>query len=59
MDLQTLPGDLEVKFLLEFFDDAIADVAEGSDVIGKDLHAYGHENTPVSLENEVPEALAQ
>jgi len=43
MDLHAPPFDLEVEFLFQLFDDALADIAEGSDVIGKDLHADGHE----------------
>jgi hypothetical protein len=44
MDLYTPPFDLKIELLLQLFDDAVADVAEGSDVIGKDLNAYGHES---------------
>jgi hypothetical protein len=44
MDLHTSPLNLKVEFLFQLFDDALADVAKGSDVIGKDLHAYGHKN---------------
>jgi hypothetical protein len=43
MDLHPTPLDLKIEFLFQLFDDALADVAEGSDVIGKDLHADGHE----------------
>jgi hypothetical protein len=43
VELHAEPFDLEVEFLFQLFDDALADVAEGSDVIGKDLHADGHE----------------
>jgi hypothetical protein len=44
MDFHAPPFDFELEFLLQLFDDAFADVAEGSDVVGKDLHAYGHES---------------
>jgi len=44
MDLHTSPEDLKVEFLFQLFDDALADVAKGSDVIGKDLDPDGHEN---------------
>jgi hypothetical protein len=47
MDLHTSPIDLKVEFLFQLFDDALADVAEGSDVIGKDLHEDRHENNLV------------
>jgi hypothetical protein len=42
MDLHAQPFDLKIKLLFKFFDDAFADIAEGSYVIGKDLKAYGH-----------------
>jgi hypothetical protein len=44
MDLHAPPFDLKIELLLQLFDDAFADIAEGSDVIGKDLNAYGHES---------------
>jgi len=44
MDLNAPPFDLKIELLLQFFDDTFADVAEGSDVIGEDLNAYGHES---------------
>jgi hypothetical protein len=43
MDLHAPPFYLKIELLLQLFDDAFADVAEGSDVIGIDLNAYGHE----------------
>ena len=43
MDLHAPPFDLKIELLLQLFDDAFADVAEGSDVIGIDMNAYGHE----------------
>jgi len=52
MDLHAPPFDLKIELLLQFFDDAFADVAEGSDIIGKDLHDYGHESDLVLSENE-------
>jgi len=42
MDLHAPPFDRKVEFLFQLFDDPVADIAEGSDVIGKDLHADGH-----------------
>jgi hypothetical protein len=33
MDFHAQPFDVEIKLLLQLFDDALADVAEGSDVI--------------------------
>jgi hypothetical protein len=56
MDLNAPPFDLKVKLLLQFFDDAFADVTEGSDVIGEDLNAYGHES---DLVFSAAEALTQ
>lgn len=43
MDLNATPFDLKIELLPQFFDDAFADVAEGSDVIGEDLNSHGHE----------------
>jgi len=34
---------MKIEFLHQFFDDAFADVAEGSDIIGIDLNMNGHE----------------
>jgi hypothetical protein len=42
MDLHADPFHREVELLLQLFDDALADVAEGSDVIGEHLYADGH-----------------
>ncbi len=36
MDLNAQPLDVKIELLPQLFDDALADVAEGSDVIGKD-----------------------
>jgi hypothetical protein len=47
MDLHAPPFHGKVELLLELFDDALADVAEGSDVVGKDFNVYAHE-TPLS-----------
>jgi hypothetical protein len=47
MDFHAPPFDLKIELLLQFFDDAFADVAEGSDIIGKDLNAYGHKSNLV------------
>jgi hypothetical protein len=49
MDFQTLPFYLKVEFLLQLFDDALADVAEGSDVIGKNRNADAHVLTYLNL----------
>ncbi len=56
MDLNAPPFDLKVELMLQSFDDAFANVAEGSDIIGKDLNAYGHES---DLFFSVIEALIQ
>jgi hypothetical protein len=45
-------------FLFKLFDDAIADIAEGSNVIGKDLEANGHKRFLMAWETEDPETLA-
>jgi hypothetical protein len=42
MDLNTTPFDNKIELLLQLFDDALADVAEGSDIVGKDLNRDGH-----------------
>lgn len=49
MDLDAPPFHLKVEFPLQLFDDALADVAERSDVVGENLHAYAHA-TPLSPE---------
>jgi hypothetical protein len=56
MDLHASPFDLKIVLLLQSFDDAFADVAEGSDIIRKNLNAYGHEN---DLVFPAPKALFQ
>jgi hypothetical protein len=42
MDLHSPPFHDKVELLLQLFDDALADVAEGSDVVRKYLNADGH-----------------
>src|SRR5574341_121804 len=42
VDLHSPPFDDKVELLLQLFDDALADVAEGSDVVGEDCNADGH-----------------
>jgi hypothetical protein len=42
MDLHAQPFDRKVEFLLQLFDDALADVAEGSDVVGENLDTDRH-----------------
>src|SRR5512143_3703712 len=49
MDLNAGPFHRDIELFLQFFDDALADVAEGSDVIGEDLHADGHGFSPNAL----------
>ncbi len=56
MDLHASPFDLKIELLLQSFDDTFADVAEGSDIIRKNLNGYGHEN---DLFFPATEALAQ
>jgi hypothetical protein len=48
MDLHAPPFDRKVELLFQLFDDALADKAEGSDVVGEDFNVYGH-GTPSSL----------
>jgi hypothetical protein len=42
MKFITNPGFINVVCLLKFFDNALADVAEGSDVVGENLYLYWH-----------------
>jgi hypothetical protein len=42
MDLESQPFHGEVKFLPQLVGNAHADVAEGSDSVGKDLNADAH-----------------
>jgi hypothetical protein len=43
MELDAVPFHVELELLLKLFDDAFADIAEGSDIVGKDLYPDGHE----------------
>ena len=52
MDFYTAPVDLKNEFLLQLFDDALADIAEGSDIVGEDPHFNSH--VCLSLEQEYP-----
>jgi DNA-binding ferritin-like protein (Dps family) len=45
VDLHADPLCLEIELLPELFDDALADVAERSDVIGEDVEAGRHEGS--------------
>ena len=42
MNFNAPPFDCNVEFLLQLFDDALADVAEGSDVVRKNFDADRH-----------------
>ncbi len=42
MDLDAPPFDNQIEFLLQFFDDALADKAERSYIVGKDLQLDRH-----------------
>lgn len=42
MYLDAEPFHLEIEFLLKQFDKTLADIAERSDVIGKDSYGYAH-----------------
>jgi hypothetical protein len=44
VDLDAEPFKLELELLPELVDDALADEAEGSDVVGKDAYADGHDD---------------
>jgi len=44
MNFYAPPFDCKVEFLLQFFDDTLADIAEGSDVVRKNLDADRHSN---------------
>jgi hypothetical protein len=48
MNLNAAPFDCKVELLLQLFDDALADVAEGSDVIGKNFYADSHSKILIS-----------
>ena len=42
MDFNAPPFDFQVEFLLQLFDEALADIAEGSDIVGKNFDADRH-----------------
>ena len=42
MDLNAQPFHLEIEFLLQLFDKALADEAERSYIVGKDPDVYAH-----------------
>lgn len=46
MELVAHPGDVKREFLLEAFEKALPDVAEGSHVVGKDPQFHGHTAPP-------------
>ncbi len=43
MDLHAQPFHLEFELFFKLFDKPLADVAEGSDVVGEDAEGYAHE----------------
>ena len=43
------PGFADVVCLLKLFDNALADVAEGSDIVGKYLYLYWHGSSPLNF----------
>jgi hypothetical protein len=49
MNLHTPPFDFKVEFLLQLFDDALADVAEGSDIVGKNFYAGSHKKRLIRI----------
>ncbi len=48
------PGLVNVISLFEFFDNALADVTEGSNIIGKNLYLYWHKSSWLSSNNLTP-----
>jgi hypothetical protein len=42
MNLNAQPLDVKIELLLQLFDDALADIAEGSDIVGKDANGDCH-----------------
>ena len=42
MQFKAQPCIFDAEFLLQRIDNALADIAEGSDVVGEDLHLNDH-----------------
>ncbi len=57
MDLHSPPLGNEFELALQLFDDAFADVAEGSDVIGEDAHPdrHGFSSVKRPKQNSLPQ----
>jgi len=51
MKFITNPGFINVVSLLKFFDNALADVAEWSDIVGENLYFYWHRSSSLSPNN--------
>ena len=49
MKFITNPGFINVVCLLKFFDNALADVAEWSDVVGENLYFYWHGSSSLNF----------
>jgi hypothetical protein len=45
MDLDAAPRYIQLEFAFERFDDALADVTEGSDIVGKNQNRNRHKYT--------------
>ena len=54
MEFITDPCFVDVIRLLKFFDNALADVAEGSDVVRINLYTYWHKSSSLSSNNLTP-----
>ena len=54
MKFITNPGFINVVCLLKFFDNALADVAEWSDVVEENLYFYWHRSSSLSPNKWTP-----
>jgi hypothetical protein len=45
------PGFMDVVCLLKLVDNALADVAEGSDIVGENIYLYWHRSSSLNFNN--------